>query len=273
MVKAKKTHVPNKAERALVTKIAAAAHRSLTLHRQLNEPEAINANELLRALESFTSTGPKASKANGTAKRAEFEPVTPRSLYGRDAGVLRADGPCYGRLKGPHPKGKAILAALKKCKQVDEDDAHWTGPFGAELRALVDGRARPNPNLCVMRAVDPFVNPVALLTPVSEPALAAVAACDIGIGMPVALYSGELVADGDTDLPKSTYVYDIGRKQLSARGYPEKVSVNAPLDCRCCSLRVKPVRGHQDWTPYCATCSAWPSRLDSLLCHLLCLAI
>ena len=73
---------------------------------------------------------------------------------------------------------------MRACQEADEDEAHWSGPDGELLEAVARGEVEPR--IRVMRAVSPF-NPVALFTPPSELALAAVAAYQIEVGEPIAL--------------------------------------------------------------------------------------
>ena len=94
--------------------------------------------------------------------------------FGPDAGVERLDSICLTRLVDS-PGGQERARQLSACHQADEDDAHWHGPDGEELRAVVDGAVPPR--IKVMRAVGPY-NPVALFTPLSEHPYAAVAAAD-----------------------------------------------------------------------------------------------
>ena len=96
-----------------------------------------------------------------------------------------------------------------------EDEAHWSGPDGELLEAVARGEVEPR--IRVMRAVSPF-NPVALFTPPSELALAAVAAYQIEVGEPIALYLGDLVT-ADADDPDNTYTYELDADELRLRGY------------------------------------------------------
>jgi hypothetical protein len=240
---------PSRAELKLTAEIASAARRAHELHakqtklRKEAKAGGQQLDALLAHLESGVSTSPPPMP-----QRAEFLP-TEECTYERN------DEVCLKRLKRS-PHGLAVLKALRACSEVDSDQAHWGGPFGAELRALVDGRGSPNPNIRVMRAADPSVNPVALLTPPGEPALAAVAAQHIAAGTPVALYTGELVVDGeDSELPSSTYVYKVTRDFLQARGYPDDL----PAPCMD-AYRGGLARFVNDkWTP-----QGWPTRTPNV---------
>ena len=240
---------PSRAELKLTAEIASAARRAHELHAKqtkLSKEAKASGQQLdalLAHLESGVSTSPPAMP-----QRAEFLPT-------EDSAYERHDEVCLKRLK-KSPSGLAVLKALRACSEVDSDQAHWGGPFGAELRALVDGRGSPNPNIRVMRAADPSVNPVALLTPPGEPALAAVAAHHIAAGTPVALYTGELVVDGeDGELPSSTYVYKVTRDFLQARGYPDDL----PAPCMD-AYRGGLARFVNDkWTPH-----GWPTRTPNV---------
>ena len=240
---------PSRAELKLTAEIASAARRAHELHakqtklRKEAKAGGQQLDALLAHLESGVSTSPPLMP-----QRAEFLP-TEECTYERN------DEVCLKRLKRS-PHGLAVLKALRACSEVDSDQAHWEGPFGAELRALVDGRGSPNPNIRVMRAADPSVNPVALLTPPGEPALAAVAAQHIAAGTPVALYTGELVVDGeDSELPSSTYVYKVTRDFLQARGYPDDL----PAPCMD-AYRGGLARFVNDkWTP-----QGWPTRTPNV---------
>ena len=233
-------------EENAIGEIAVAARRAHALH---NERHGGSTDESLGMLLAHLEKGTYDVEAQA-ARRAEFEPV-PAAEFPFE----RASAMCLERLQtGRH--GKAMLKALKALSPVDSDEAHWNGPFGAKLRSLVEGRDKPNPNIRVMRAVNASLNPVALLTPPGEPALAAVAARHIAAGTPVALYTGELVADGDADLPSSTYVYEIARDELGARKYPAKLP----------SLRIDASRRggearfvNDKWAP-----AGWPQRIPNV---------
>ena len=104
---------------------------------------------------------------------------------------------------------------MRACQEADEDEAHWSGPDGELLEAVARGEVEPR--IRVVRAVSPF-NPVALFTPPSELALAAVAAYQIEVGEPIALYLGDLVT-ADADDPDNTYTYELDADELRLRGY------------------------------------------------------
>ena len=139
----------------------------------------------------------------------EFEEISPESAF---AGCEYLEsGWRTHRLTGK----AAILKAMRACQEADEDEAHWSGPDGELLEAVARGEVEPR--IRVMRAVSPF-NPVALFTPPSELALAAVAAYQIEVGEPIALYLGDLVT-ADADDPDNTYTYELDADELRLRGY------------------------------------------------------
>ena len=217
----------SRAERLVLMKIATAARRTRSILHEMDGSAALtdenaHVDELLKLLERGEAPGAIEAPVLGADKhRAEFEDVDPSTLFTQASGVQRSSGISKDRLADG---AEDILRAVRSCTEIDEDHAHWAGPFGSELSQLVQGLSRPNPNIRVVRAMDATVNPVALLTPHGEEPLAAVAARDIEAGEPVALYTGELVAEHDCDLNSSTYVYDVSRENLSARGYPSEVS-------------------------------------------------
>ena len=122
-----------------------------------------------------------------------------------------------------------LRSAVRACKESDEDEAHWGGPDGELLEAVVTDSC--SPRIHVMRARNPF-NPVALLTPLSESPLCAVAAETIQASEPIALYLGELTDEISLESERrtgNTYLYALSRDEMSARGYtaPAQLRVDA----------------------------------------------
>ena len=145
----------------------------------------------------------------------EFEEVDAATVW---KGVQRLDTLRVDRVSA-RPGGDAILKALQNCSEADEDEAHWAGEDAELLDAVVRDDLE-EPRINVMRAVDPF-NPVALLTPLSEEPLAAVAAEDIEVGEPIAPYLGDLTLSDDPILQgdSNTYLYELDMAMLKLRGY------------------------------------------------------
>ena len=141
----------------LVRHLASVVRKS----RQATPPDAADA--ILAAIESGGQP-PSRAKFRGP----DFEDVGDDSFQG----IEYAEGLCYERLLESR-KGQKIVAALRRCRPNDDDEAHFSGPDGELIRALADGDCEPR--IEVKRAVDPF-NPVALLSPRAEDALCAVAA-------------------------------------------------------------------------------------------------
>jgi len=142
----------------------------------------------------------------------EFEDVSDEAFED----IEYAEGLCYDRLLNARG-GQQVLRALRACKAIDEDEAHFSGPDGELLRALADGDCEPR--IEVKRAVHPF-NPVALLSPRAEDALCAVAAEPILPGEPIAVYAGDLVTASDVDASApNAYLYALDADELRARGF------------------------------------------------------
>ena len=200
-------------ERSRTIALAAAVRKTRSLHRKrapaVKDDAATNvADAILGAIE-----GDLPLPSRRSYRGPEFVDVPDELVFGPVAGVeyiegLRPDGLCDRH-------GDAILQAMSECHELDEDEAHWNGPDGELLRAIVDGEAESR--ISVKRAVNPF-NPVCLLTPPSEHALTATAAEPILAGEPIALYSGDLVAEGESTA-SNTYLYALDMDELRRRGY------------------------------------------------------
>jgi len=167
------------------------------------------AGKILAALELGKALPPRKKGAK------EFEEVDAATAW---KGVERLEALRVDRVKA-RPGGDAILKALRNCKEADEDEAHWAGEDAELLDAVVRDDLE-EPRIKVMRAVDPF-NPVALLTPLSEQPLAAVAAEVIEVGEPIAPYLGDLTLADDPALKggANTYLYELDMEMLKLRGY------------------------------------------------------
>ena len=205
-----------------VVALATAVRLSRSLHRQGQASGSATgassssstddlADAILAALESGSAL-PARKKS-----QKEFEAVDASAYFGATAGVEFLEELRVDRLHA-RPGGSAVLKALKACVEADEDEAHWGGPDGE----LLDAVARSDleePRINVVRAIDPF-NPVALLTPLSEQPLAAVAAENIDVGEPIVAYLGDLTLADDPALDGSSmYVYELDLEELKLRGY------------------------------------------------------
>ena len=156
-----------------VAAIATAARRSRQLHRKQHAVSPSDAaNELLadRILAALSSGAPLPSPK--LAQGDDFEEAEDEECFGAAAGVDYINQMRIGRLEAS-AYGRAALKAIRACKESDEDEAHWGGPDSELLEAVVTDSCPPR--IHVMRARNPF-NPVALLTPLSESPLCAVAA-------------------------------------------------------------------------------------------------
>ena len=207
-----------KAERLLLLKLAGAARRARAIHAHLHGVGTTGAPDAADVILATLEQGHPLLTSQLTIGSTEFEEVDPTSLFSPESGVERVDHIVLDNVQRLH--GDAVPTALAACTATDEDVAHWGGPFSAELRALTLGDHVPR--IKVMRCIDPSVNPVALFTPPGEEPLTAVAASEIEAGAPIAFYGGELVLDSDASA-SSTYMYEISRAQLDARGYPESL--------------------------------------------------
>jgi hypothetical protein len=185
--------------------LIAAVRQSRAQHGTGNNGNDL-ADQILAALADGSSL-PKRKKGQ------EFEDVDDATIW---AGVERLESVRYDRVRS-RAGGAAVLKALQACVEADEDEAHWSGPDGELLDAVVRDDLL-EPRICVQRVVDPF-NPVALLTPLSEEPLAAVAAETIEIGEPIAPYLGDLTLEDDPALGHSTYLYELDVEMLKLRGY------------------------------------------------------
>ena len=212
-----------------VAAIATAARRSRQLHRKQHAVSPSDAaNELLadRILAALSLGAPLPSPK--LAQGDDFEEAEDEECFGAAAGVDYINQMRIGRLEAS-AYGRAALKAIRACKESDEDEAHWGGPDSELLEAVVTDSC--SPRIHVMRARNPF-NPVALLTPLSESPLCAVAAETIQASEPIALYLGELTDELSLESERrtgNTYLYALSRDEMSARGYtaPAQLRVDA----------------------------------------------
>ena len=195
-----------RADQASETRELASVVRASRARMAITPPDP--ADLLLAAIETGEPPPPRARLYRGLA----FEDVGDEAFDG----VEYADSLCDERLRRT-PHGRAVLRALQGCHACDEDEAHFGGPDGELLRAIADGACESR--ITVKRALDPY-NPVALLTPPSEPALAAVASEPIYAGEPIALYAGDLLCEEDeAEASASMYLYELDPTELARRGY------------------------------------------------------
>lgn len=170
-------------------------------------------DRILEAMEAGTEL-PSPKLVRG----ANFGDVQDEVCFGDEAGVQFIDQMRLDRLHAI-PSGRAALKAVAACHENDEDDAHWSGPHGELLEAILHDDCRPR--IDVVQSLNPF-NPVALLTPPSMAPLAAVAAENIRASEPIALYLGDLITEDDDTMngtASNTYLYELSLEEMRARGY------------------------------------------------------
>ena len=171
---------------------------------------------------------------------SDFEAVEDDDCFGEAVGVEFIDELRLDKLRTTKA-GRSALDAIAACEEIDEDEAHWNGPHGELLDAIVHDACPPR--IDVMRSINPF-NPVALLTPPSEHALCAVAAVSIKAGEPIALYLGDLTLE-DKKSSSNTYVYEWSLDEMRARGY--KGSARLRVDASKCGGEARFV--NDKWAP------------------------
>ena len=192
-----------------VSALAAAARRSrASLAQDRRDPLH---DQILEALERGTPL-PSSKQARG----AGFQDVEDEACFGDACGVEFIDQMRLHQLQ-TSAKGRTALKAIAACEECDEDMAHWDGPHGELLDAIISDACPPR--IHVAKACSPF-NPVCLLTPPSEEPLCAVAAENIRVGEPIAPYLGELCLAGETSGGVgNTYLYELSQDEMRARGF------------------------------------------------------
>ena len=216
MPPSKRKHEPSNDHIAV---LAAAVRRSRQLHRQQHKLDDAAETDLTDAILKSLEDG-TALPSTKLAKGADFEEVEDEACFGEAVGVEFIDQMRTDKLTATK-RGKAALKAIAACSEADEDEAHWEGPHAELLEAIVSDACPPR--IHVMRALNPF-NPVALLTPLSEAALCAVAAENISESEPIAVYLGDLrlaeeesaATAGDAG---NMYLYELDEAEMRARGY------------------------------------------------------
>ena len=181
-------------------------HELLGHMPQMSEPDvADSADAVLLALENGAPL-PSAT----ASQHAGLAAVTRDVAF---KGTQRVDTNCLKRLRA-FCGNTEIEEALKRCRCNDADDDHWTGEDGAMMRRIAKGAAL----IEVVLDRRPL-SPVALFTPLSEHAYAAVASERIAAGQPFCQYAGELIREDDPVPESNSYLYELDAYELKERGY------------------------------------------------------
>ena len=124
---------------------------TLVRGKKASAPQTQHSELVDKILEAIETGAPLPSRAKHF-RGPEFEPVGDEAFEGVDY----AEGLCYERLQRTSA-GASAMKALRKCSPNNEDAAHFDGPDGELLRAIIDGDCESR--IEVMRAASPF-NPV-----------------------------------------------------------------------------------------------------------------